>query len=83
MDSTEKTRSTERERLTDKRVQSLADHPANQGLRDGGTVDRHKRPTGPGAVLVDGPRDQFFPCSIFSTDQHATIGGASRLDELP
>ena len=55
----------------------------DQGLRNRGTVHRHKGPIHPGAMLMDGPGHQFLARSIFSTDQYATVGRTRGLDQLP
>ena len=55
----------------------------DQGLRDGRTVHRHKRSTGPGALQMDCPRDKFLPRPVLPSDQHTAVGRSGRLDQLP
>ena len=53
-----------------------------QVLRDGGAVEGQERCFAPGAVLVDGPGDQFLAGAALAGDQHGDVLGRDAADGL-
>ena len=53
-----------------------------QGLGDGGAVDGQERRLGPGAVLVDGARDQLLAGAALAGDQDGDVLGRDPADRL-
>ena len=53
-----------------------------QVLRDRGAVEGEERGLGPGAVLVDGQGDQFFPGPALAGDQDGHVLGGDAADGL-
>jgi hypothetical protein len=53
----------------------------NEGFRQGGAVDSHKRPLATGAQFVDGACYQFLARAAFTRDQDACLARSSLLQE--
>ena len=51
-----------------------------QGLGQGATVNGHKGPIGPRALLVNGPGNQLLARARFPLDQHRAVAGRHQLD---